>query len=372
VKKDITHLEIQYIHEPFNLMDGYAHRPLDKRESAIVAKMADHFMTFNREDQHKLEAGFIEAFYKLAGQTVDTKKTKYMLLPSASLSLELVANYLRLRGLSLALVEPCLDVLVDIFKRHNIALEAIPDTSLEDEDAFEAMLAGLHSDAICLASPNNPTGICYTRRNFERLLEFCKEKGTLLILDTAFRLYKQPEDVFDEYRLLQESGIDYVVIEDTGKTWPTKQLKVSTLATSAHLFPAIFNIYTEFIFHHSPFVIGLLTEFINNSIDDGLKGVHAVANINRKVLYKALEGSVLKPVGRKSLDLAWLKIEDGVSGAQVEAALAKNRVFVLAGYHFFWNDKSKGEKFIRIPLARDPKVFAQAVEKLTEVLRAFS
>ncbi len=330
--------------------------------------MAEQFARVNREDQAQIEADYIAAFYQLSQQTVDTTKTKYLFLQSASMSLELVANHLRLQKLDLALIEPCFDNLANIFKRHDINLEPIPDHYLEDEPGLADMLKKLRSQAICLVSPNNPTGICYTRRNFEQLVEFCKEERKLLILDVSFRMYRQPGDMFDEYRILQESGIDFVIIEDTGKAWPTKELKVSLLAMSANLFPPLFDIYTDFIFHHSQFVISFLTQFIKNSIADNLQSVHEVVDINRKVLRETIQDTILAFVGKDSTNMAWLKINGKLKARELAATLAKEDLFILPGNHFYWSEDRTGDRFIRIALIRDPDVFAQAAKKLRGIL----
>jgi aspartate/methionine/tyrosine aminotransferase len=368
IKKDLTQLEIPRLPESFNLTDGHAHRSWDAQERKIISRMAEQFAAVRREDQPKLEAGYLAAFYGLAGQTIDTSKTKYLFLQSASMSLELVANHLRLQGLDLALIEPCFDNLANIFKRHDVKLESLPDHFLENEEEFESVLKNLKSKAICIVSPNNPTGICYTRRNFERLIKHCQQEKKLLILDTCFRMYKPHNEIFDEYALLQKSGIDYIVIEDTGKTWPTKELKVSILAMSANLFWPLYDIYTDFIYHHSPFVIELLTEFVKKSQADKLQRVHQTVQSNRKVLHEAIKGSVLVPAERPAAAVAWLKIEGNVKASRLEAAFAQNDIFVLPGNLFFWDDISKGESYIRVALVRDPAIFAKAAKKIQETL----
>src|SRR5260221_469543 len=132
--KDLTQLEIPRLPETFNLTDGHAHRPLDKNEQAIIDKLAELFMSVEREQQPELEDAYLSAFYGLTGQTIDKNKTRYLFLPSASISLEIVANYLRLNKLSLALTEPCFDNLANIFIRHDISLESISDVHLEMEN----------------------------------------------------------------------------------------------------------------------------------------------------------------------------------------------------------------------------------------------
>jgi aspartate/methionine/tyrosine aminotransferase len=370
MKKDLTQLEIPRLPETFNLTDGHAHRPLTAREEIVAQDIMQQFLTAEREQQPELEHAYTKAFYGLTQQTIDYSKTKYLFLPSASISLEIVGNFLRLKKYSLALTEPCFDNLANIFKRHDIELTPIPDECLEAEN-FGGILETLDVDAICIVSPNNPTGICYTQANFERLVKHCEDTGKTLILDTSFRPYRPKDSIFDEYAILQKSGIDYIVVEDTGKTWPTKELKTSILAVSPSIYKAIFDIYTDFIYHHSPFVLRLLTSFIEKSCEDDLECMRYIADTNRAVLYKAVEGSILKPVERPILGVVWLEIapESGKTAEDVVDQLALNGVFVLPGTYFYWSDKSKGNDFIRIALVRDTKKFARAAEIIHNACR---
>ena len=307
------------------------------------------------------------AFYALTRQKVDLEKTKFLFLPSASISLEIIGNYLRLKKYSLTLTEPCFDNLANIFKRHDVRLESLPDTCL-GADNWDGRLDAVHTDAICIVSPNNPTGNCYTQANFEQLVQHCKKNGQLLILDTSFRAYSPDESVFDEYHILQESGIDFIVVEDTGKTWPTKELKVSMLAIPSSIYDDIYDIYTDFIYHHSPFTIRLLTEFIKHSQHDNLASIRQVVATNRAALYKALEGSPLRPTEKPYTSVSWLQLEDGYAAKKVVASLAGAGIFILPGNYFFWSDKSLGDHFVRISLVRDPATFARACAQMHQTL----
>ncbi|HSX35021.1 MAG TPA: pyridoxal phosphate-dependent aminotransferase [Candidatus Saccharimonadales bacterium] len=363
MKKDLTQLEIPRLPETFNLTDGHAHRPLTASEEAIANDIFKQFFTVEREQQPELERGYVDAFYGLTRQTIDYDKTKYLFLPSASISLEIVGNFLRLKKYSLALTEPCFDNLANIFKRHDVGLTPIPDDCLESEN-FGGILETLDVDAICIVSPNNPTGNSYTRQNFELLVEHCKATGKLLILDTSFRAYRPDDTIFDEYGILQQSGIDYIVVEDTGKTWPTKELKTSVLAVSPSVYNGIFDIYSDFIYHHSPFVLQLLTSFIKVSQGDGLASVHGVVETNKAELSRALEGSILKLVSKPFSSVAWLEVpaESGYRAEDIVAHLAKAGIFVLPGTYFYWSDKSKGDNYIRVSLVRDAEIFARAAK----------
>jgi len=197
--------------------------------------------------------------------------------------LEIVANYMRLAGKTLSFIEPCFDNLADIYKRHDIPLTPFPDECLESPRISE-FLANSTSSAICLVTPNNPTGTTLTQDNLAKLLKHCKERGVFLVLDTCFRAYTPHEEVYDQYGMLIDSGIDYAVIEDTGKTWPTMELKVPILAVSNSVYQPIYDIYTDFLYHVSPFSVQLMTEFIKNSIRDK-EYLHHIVRVNRNALY---------------------------------------------------------------------------------------
>lgn len=365
--EDLTQLQIRSLPETYNFTDGHAHRPFDEHERAAVGSLDDIFFAVERERQAELERTYVEVFYRLHHQTVQGSKTKYLLLPSASLSLEVVANYLRLAKLDLALIEPCFDNLANMFKRHTIPLEPFPDRHLEAADLPER-LAQIRSKAICLVSPNNPTGITCSPKAFRQLVAFCKQEHRLLIVDSSFRAYKQAEDIFDEYDLLQRSGIEYIMVEDTGKTWPTKELKVSVLAMPYSIYDAVFDIYTDFLYHHSPFTIKLLTELIRFSTADNLQSIKSIIKRNRQVLYKTIEGSFLTPHEKQTTSVAWLRIDYGVTGVRLAATLKANGIFILPGQKFFWSNNSKGDQYVRIALAREPEAFARAMQRFGETL----
>jgi|GEM_PF-1038652 len=369
--EDLTQLQIRSLPETYNFTDGHAHRPFDEQERAAISSLDDIFFEVERERQFELEYAYIEAFYGLHHQTVRSDKTKYLLLPSASLSLEVVANYLRLAKLDLALTEPCFDNLANMFKRHNISLEPFPDKNLEADD-FPQRLAQIRSKAICIVSPNNPTGITCSPKAFRQLVAFCKQEHRLLIMDSSFRAYKQPEDIFDEYDLLQQSGIEYIMVEDTGKTWPTKELKVSVLAMSHSIYDVIFDIYTDFLYHHSPFNIKFLTELIRFSTADNLQSIKSVIKKNRQMLHKTIEGSFLIPHEKQATSVAWLRIDHDVTGVQLAAILKASGIFILPGQKFFWSDNSNGDQYVRIALAREPEAFERAMQRFGEILSSLS
>jgi aspartate/methionine/tyrosine aminotransferase len=370
--KNLTSYEIDSLPQSYNLTDGHAFRRWFAAEEAIIDRSAQLFKNNDRRRQAEIERAYIRDFSRLARQTCDEDALGYLMCFTASMAFEIVANYLRLNRLSLALIEPCFDNLADVFRRHAIPLRPVPDAWLDaPRDEFARGLSSLDADAICLVTPNNPTGTALAEDNLRILLDFCKERRTLLILDNCFRAYLPRHLVHDEYRLVLEAGVNAVMVEDTGKTWPTSEIKAPFLAVSraGGLFDRIYDIYTDFLLHVSPVGIKLMHEFIRLSQRDDMASVHQVVANNRKALYDNLAGTFLTPCERPFASVAWLRIDHPLSGLELKRILDERGVFVLPGNQFYWHDRRRGENFIRVALVRDTDMFREAAALLAEVCR---
>src|SRR6516225_5359138 len=175
--RNLTEYEIDTLGQTYNLTDGHAFRRWSAAEEAIIDRSAQLFKNIDRRQQVEIEREYVRDFARLARQTWDEDALGYLMCFTASMAFEIVANYLRMNQLSLALIEPCFDNLADIFYRHEIPLRPIPDSLLEAPgDAFKRFLSTIDSDAICLVTPNNPTGMALTEGNLRSLVQFCKER----------------------------------------------------------------------------------------------------------------------------------------------------------------------------------------------------
>jgi aspartate/methionine/tyrosine aminotransferase len=370
--KNLTGYEIDSLPRSYNLTDGHAFRRWSIAEEGIIDRAAALFKNNNRRQKVEIEREYTRDFSRLVRQTWDDDALGYLMCFTASMAFEIVANYLRLHHLSVALIEPCFDNLADIFDRHQIPMRPVPDTVLEAPGStFERALSALDADAICLVTPNNPTGMTLTEQNLRSLLRFCKEEKKLLILDNCFRAYLPAHLVYDQYRPVLEAGIDAVMVEDTGKTWPTSEIKAPFFAVSRGrgLFDKIYDIYTDFLLHVSPVGIRLMHEFIRLSEEDNMASIHEVVRVNRRALYDNLAGTFLKPCERSFSSVSWLRIDCSLTGIELKQVLDEHGVFVLPGNHFFWHDRRQGEKFIRVALARDADMFLEAATLLGGVCR---
>ena len=177
-------------------------------------------------------------------------------------------------------------------------------------------------------------------------------------------------DRFDVYRLLEDSGVTYMAIEDTGKTWPVQDAKCAMITVSENIREEVYNIHTAVLLNVSPFVLNVLTQYVEDSIADDFASVRDVISVNRATIREALEGTILEyvePVVDTSV--AWFRIgAEQVTATQLQATMLEHEVYVLPGTFFYWNEPSRGERFVRIALARQPEHFAGAARKMREVL----
>ena len=370
--KNLTGYEIDTLPQSYNLTDGHAFRRWSPAEEAIINRSEQLFKNNTRQMQARIEREYIEDFLHLGKQTCNVEDMGYLMCFTASMAFEIVANYLRLNRLSMALIEPCFDNLADIFLRHQLSMDSFPDAYLEAEsDLFPRALETITADAICLVTPNNPTGLTLSEDNLRQLVRFCKNHQKLLILDNCFRAYIPRHLVYDQYKILLEEDIDFFLVEDTGKTWPTAEIKAPFFAVSRArgFFHKIYDIYTDFLLHISPVGIKLMHEFIRLSQQDDLAYIHHIVNVNRQTLYNNLAGTFLTPCEKPFMSVAWLRIDHRMRSFELKEVLDEQGVYILQGDHFYWSDHRQGEKFIRVALTRDPDTFAQAAALLGEVCR---
>jgi aspartate/methionine/tyrosine aminotransferase len=330
-----------------------------------------------RNDQHLAETRFIDAFFRLHGQTGAARLGRTWLSYSASVSTMVVGMFLAQQGKSVSLVEPCFDNLPDLLRKLQVRVDPLPEHILHDAGTVYERLDALSTDAIYLVDPNNPTGFTTcsgSARGFAEIVRHCRDRGKILILDFCFAAFsachpgtKRP----DVYRMLEESGVSYLAIEDTGKTWPVQDAKCALLTVSADLQQQIWDLQTAVLLNVSPFVLHMLTAYIEDSIADQLFSVRSVVSKNRAILEEAIAGTELvlqQPLVDTSV--AWLRLSRRSAPATlVQKRLRALGIYVLPGTYFYWSSPERGEDYLRIALARDPELFAEACRALSDALR---
>lgn len=343
-----------------NLSDGHARQDLTPSQRLIIADMPRIFTLAACESQDEAEIRFVESFAALAGQPA-LPRDRRMLSYSASSAISLVSLLLKRRSLSAALIEPTFDNIPNILRSYGVPLSALPEEAL-DAPNVDAVLRDVTDDVLWVVCPNNPTGFEPSSRLLSQIVEWCSREHKVLVLDFCFRFFSSHLTDWDQYDLLERSGISYIAIEDTGKTWPTMDMKTGITVCSADLFEELYEFHDDLLLNVSAFHLSLLRAFIEDTRHHGLEEtVRQVAHENRRVLREALAGSSLTPtVNSEATTMEWLRIDANYSGEDLWRELRRLNIHILPGSNFFWQSPELGSQFVRVPLNRPLELIARA------------
>ena len=373
---DLTQHEIKALRTRYNLADAHTHQRQSPSQDKVVSRLPELWYESEEKQQAFFEKRFINAFFRLHKQPTAAARGKTLLSYSASVSTMVGAMYLAQHDMSVSLVEPCFDNLVDLLKHMGVGVAPLPEEVLADPGAIYQQLGKIHTDALYLVDPNNPTGFSLLkdgRHGFSEVVRWCRDTGTVLMIDfcfASFALCDERFDRFDVYQLLEDSGVTYMAIEDTGKTWPVQDAKCAMITVSDDIREQVYNIHTAVLLNVSPFVLNVLAQYVEDSIHDEFASIREVISENRRVAKESLTGTILEhvePVVNTSV--AWFRITaEEITATQLQARLLEHEIYVLPGTYFYWDDSSKGERYIRVALARKPEMFAAAMRLTREVL----
>lgn len=368
--RNSTEYELAGLSASYNLADGHAHHHPSPEEQAIIQGSAGFFDRAFQQPQREVEEAFLETFFRAAQQPTAILKASLYLSYSASTAILIIAQYLRETTRSVGLIHPTFDNIYYILRNSGVMTAPI------DERTFCTGLTtdpiATKSDAIFLVLPNNPTGQVLQPGQFRSLVEFCHRHSKTLIVDFSFRFFAR--DMFwDQYQLLLDSGVDFACIEDTGKTWPTADLKTGIIACSQSIEPAISRIHSDLLLNVSPFVLSLLTGIINADSSDPVGAFpRGIVKDNRNRLLSDIPSAVAESAGLAPVSVEWFRIKGGLTGQGLWEELSSNGVYVLPGSHFFWSSPERGMDYFRVAMMRSPEYFAAASRVLGQTLRALS
>lgn len=376
--EDLTQHEVEALKQKYNFADAHTHQSQSQSQLQIVKRLPELWLEAEKTKQETLEKKFIETFYKMRGLETALERNNIMLHYAASIAIIHIANYLLKKRLSVSLLEPCFDNLYEILMHVEIPLFPLKEEILQDADqVYENLKTHVKSDAIFIVDPNNPTGFTLqgkkNKKAFENVVQFCKDYDKILIVDFCFANFLMNDEeieLYDTYKVLKESGIKYMAIEDTGKTWPIQDAKIAMLKVSDNLYEEMYSIYTAYILNVSPFILNFLTEYLLDSQKCQFDSTKNLLNTNRKILEEKFRDSILKPHKPKSkVSVAWCEIMvPNLKATELQKILYEEKVYVLPGTYFFWHNPDQGEKYVRIALARDTENFVEGMSLIKDIL----
>jgi aspartate/methionine/tyrosine aminotransferase len=379
--RDLTQHEIQALKMRHNLADAHTHQSQSPAQREIVGRLPELWYEAEQKTQAEFEQRFLDAFFRLHGQPTARAKNKTMLSYAASISTVVAAMYLTRERMSVTLIEPCFDNLHDVLANMGVPLYPIHEQAFADVDSiYDNLRRQVKTDALFLVDPNNPTGsslLQHGKQGFAEVIRYCRDYRKVLLIDfcfASFTLHGTGPSRFDIYQMLEESQITYLAIEDTGKTWPVQDAKCAMLTPSDDIQRTVYDLHTSVLLNVSPFVLNMLTQYVEESIKDRMHSVRSLLERNREIARHALDGTVLtylEPVCNVSV--AWFRIDHPtLSATELQRLGADSDVYVLPGKFFLWSEPSLGDQYIRIALARDSDMFASAMDKLRTTLNCFA
>jgi aspartate/methionine/tyrosine aminotransferase len=350
-----------------NLADGHPRVQLDTR----VWDGAINFQAAFRQalrSETRAEQRLIDSFEALLGERFPRRP---LISYSVSSLVMVLANHFRQRGLDVAMAEPNFDNIRDLLISGGVAVETFPEEDLATRIAvFER---GAAPAVLWLTSPSNPTGRTLDVDVYHDLARHCQEAGTLLVVDNCFRFFAGSIRPFAQYALLESyPDLDYVLLEDTGKTVPLVDVKVGLLLPSRRLAGALTRLNQELLLSVSPYLLNVLCDAISvlaaGALNDWLR---PLVDGNRRVLVEALRPYADRlRLASWSADspFLWYHVQAPADGERLTLAARAAGVHVLPGTRFYADRPLPGRAFVRIALTRDREVVERGAATLCQVL----
>lgn len=363
---NLTQLEYLALSSDHNVADGHARQALTPGQAGIVENLPAMFAEGEKRPIEELEREGQHAYLTLLGQHTYQAASYVLSCYSSSVAMEIFARSLVTRTDTVALVHPTFDNIADILRGVGLTLIPVAEPLLHEGDLDEDLLGSV--GCLFITTPNNPTGRVLTESSLRRLAGQCAKQNVILALDTSFRGFDTRAH-YDHYAVLQASGCRWLVIEDTGKLWPTLDLKVGMLLVGPGLDIPVSQIYSDILLGVSPLILVLVREFAADAMRGGLPDLHAFIATNRKVVRTGLAG--IPGVTFPDLDsrVSVERVDVGArTGTDVWKALQAQNVYVLPCRPFHWADQSRGDHMVRVALARSAAPLGWAVRSMRSVL----
>lgn len=370
--QSLTEHEVFGLSAQYNLADGHSYISAKTHFSSVLPELPDLWGSAVETPIPQMEMAFKNIFADYFALPGLKDHKHFSICPTASNSIDIVGAWARSKKLKIGLVEPTFDNLAQLLRRREVELEAVPESVFSNLDLLERFIQNKKLDALFMVNPNNPTGFVIDAVMMRNIVELCHRLNIILILDTSFRFCHKT--AIDEYALLVEKGASFIILEDTGKQWPTLDAKASLLSYSKNLAQEVRAIYEEIYLCCSNFVLRLIIAFIEATLKrGGLSYVHSIITKNAEIVRSQLAGtrvSVDSPHSYSGMTVMWLNIKrTGLSDLELTDYLATYDVAVLPGRYFYWNSHEvAGHDRIRIALLKPDDQFKFSLSRLRQAL----
>jgi aspartate/methionine/tyrosine aminotransferase len=358
--RNLTEWELYALDGAYNIADGHARGWITRAHHDLANRINQLYSLSIYASQSHVEEEFAKAYFELCGQKEALIEGEPPILHySSSIAIDLAGRVLTVVGAHrVALVTPTFDNIPALLRSRGLELVPIDEQALVTPASAYERLEG--ADALFLVVPNNPTGTELSSQDLHEL--------------ASFRFFGRMSG-WDLYAVLRShAGLDWIVIEDTGKAWGIAELKIGMMVSSLSLTKLVQKVSNDLRLNVSPFTLRALTTLMAPSTQERqshISDLVHVAEINRRVLRSQMNALGLKPISPASLSsVEWLKFEDpALDSTHVCEGVRQQGVVILPGGPFYWDAPRRGRSYVRIALLRDPRYFARAVGVLRRALQ---
>jgi enduracididine biosynthesis enzyme MppP len=367
VVQNLTQWEFLAINSELNLADGHARQLLTPPQLKIVEDLPLLFAECERRPIEEIEREAHRSFLTMLGQhSYPVEHGRVLSCYSSSVAMEIAARAMATAFETVALVHPTFDNIADLLRGNGLTLVPLEEDPLHEADLPDEVLNRV--GCVFVTTPNNPTGRVLSEARLVQLAAQCAQHGIVLALDTSFRGFDTRAQ-YDHYAVLNASGCRWLVIEDTGKLWPTLDLKMGLLVSSEDIELPVYKIYSDILLGVSPLILLLATRFSDDGAQGGLKELWQFIADNRGLVRDSLSG--VPQLSFPDLDsrVSVERVDLGkLSGEQVWTQLRQRNVYALPCNPFYWADTDRGRSTLRLALSRHPDKIKEALTVFRSVL----
>ncbi|MEV7185657.1 enduracididine biosynthesis enzyme MppP [Kitasatospora sp. NPDC093102] len=365
--ENLTQFETLALNSSMNLADGHARQQLTPAQAKVIAELPELWAEAVLRPVAEIEQETADSFFGMLGQhSHPFAAGRTLPCYSSSLAMEILARSLVTTSDAVALLHPTFDNIPDILRGVGLRLIPVEEEQAHDDDLPAELLQQV--GCVFITTPNNPTGRVMTAERLTRLAEQCAEHNVVLALDTSFRGF-DPAAQFDHYAILDASGCRWVVIEDTGKLWPTLELKIGWLVRSENVDLPIEKIHSDILLGTSPLIMLMVKRFADDGADGGLADLQRTIAENRALVRAELADvpdiSFIDEDARTSVE----RVHVGSRLAlDVWSAVSSQNLYVLPCQKFHWARPEEGDRMLRIALSRNPSTLLAGARVLRAAL----
>ena len=363
----LTQMQLLGVASETNVAEGYPRFALTPSQQAIVDRFPTLLANAVATPYPQLEATAHRTFFEALGQrSAPIGSGRILSFYSSTVATDVVAASLAGVVRRVGLVNPIIDCVPALLRHRGLELVPIGESRLGGPDPVGNL--DLDVGAVITASPNNPTGTLLSPVALRRLADACAARGVVLVIDACFRAF-DPRAQFDMYEILDASGVEYVVIEDSGKLWPVGGIKLGFLVVSAGSRLGVAEVAADILLTAPSFSVAVVEAFAHDMASGGMALLHQRIANNRAILRTALRGSIASVAdGDSRVSVARVELPRGVSGIRLWGQLLRLGVHSVPCRPFYWARPAIGDRYLRVALAREAEVVQRAGEAIAMAL----